>query len=259
MFKNMNNHHIKMKKRGIGHHLDWIIGISLFMLYVIFMIVTLKPGIQPLHKGDTLLSIIQDRFTNATTWNVTKLELNINSAGCSSGIIYCSLNFPFSYDNSHTKIYNKADNSDAIFSISEPTIYIKSCDGLGTSFTPTKLKIIYSKEITGTGSSGSCSGGCCDSPSYIYGIPELITGLSEDKIDELEINANTNYEKLKNELNYPVTNDFNITIDVKGHKYEISNKNGPPQNINVYVRQFPEFILDSTGERIPVTLTITVW
>jgi len=258
MFKNTNCVQRPMKKRGIGHHLDWIIGISLFMLYIVFLIVTLKPGIQPLHKGDTLLSIIQDRFTNATTWNVTKLELNIKDAGCSGSIIYCSLDFPFSYDNSHTKIYNEADNSGALFSISG-NLNIESCEGSGIAFTSAKFKIINSGEISGTGSSSnSCSGNCCNDPIYVYGIPELITGLSENKIEILEADAITDYETLKKDLNYPITNDFIITGKGGAHSFEIK-KVDPPQNTNVYVKQFPEFILESTGDRTPITLTITVW
>ena len=250
-----------MEKRGIGHHLDWIIGISLFILYILFVIVTLKPGVQPLQKGSTLVDIVQDRFIQNVTWNITKLELNIKSAGCSGSIIYCSLPFPFSYDNPHTKVYNEADNSDADFSISGSTLYVQSCypvDGLGTAFVPGKFKIIYSDEIVGAGS-GSPSGTFCTNPTYTFGIPELITGLSEDKIQALADAATTDYEQLKKDLNYPLTNDFIIEIDKDGSITAINEKIAPPSNANVYVRQFPEFILDESGERTPVILRIKVW
>ncbi len=247
-----------MEKRGIGHDLDWIIGISLFILYMLFVIVTLKPGVEPLHKGDTLINIIQDRFIQNVSWSITQLELNIKTADCNQNTVYCSLDFPFSYDNLHTNLYNQKNILGIdTFSITESNLYVQSCNG-EVSLAPIKFNILYSGEITGTGSPNTPSDTFCTNPSYTYGIPELLTGLSETKIQKLVDASITDYEKLKKDLNYPITNDFNITVSDGTHNFEIS-KVAPPSNANVYVRQFPEFILKDNGERVPVTLKIEVW
>lgn len=259
MFKNTNSFQKQMKKRGIGHHLDWIIGISLFMLYLVFLIVTLKPGIQPLHKGDTLLSIIQDRFITNVTWNVTRIPLSVTSHCGVTSKGFIKIQFPFSgWINSKTKMVDDSGIPLSQFDISPSGLMFTN---IFIEPLPSTKKFYLSNsiELNGNGNSITSSSLCLDTDlTYVYGIPELITGLSKSKIDGLKDNANTDYEKLKSNLNYPITNDFIITGKGEGINFEIK-KVEPPQNVNVYVRQFPEFILDSTGERIPITLTISVW
>ncbi|MBS3155177.1 hypothetical protein J4404_01625 [Candidatus Woesearchaeota archaeon] len=66
-----------MQKRGISHHLDWIIGITLFMFFIVFVIATIKPGVQPLHSKDVLLNIIQDKFIENVTWEIQDYIMNL--------------------------------------------------------------------------------------------------------------------------------------------------------------------------------------
>ncbi|MBU0963407.1 MAG: hypothetical protein KKD48_05890, partial [Nanoarchaeota archaeon] len=222
-----------------------------FMLYILFMIVTLKPGIQPLHTGDTLLSIIQNNFIESITLEITKVPLNAKVKSTCLGLPNVNIPFPFDWTREKTKMVNK-NNQNISFNIQSSNLifdYAPTADSILREY-----YLLNSEEFSG---SSELSGGCSDSMvlEYIYGVPELLTGLSQDKIDSLDAKP---YEQLKEELNYPLTNDFNITIN-NGASNEISSGRAPPTNANVYVKQFTDFILEDTGEKVPVTVTIKVW
>ena len=85
-----------MDKKG-GGHVDWIISIGIFLIYLLSMFVLIKPGIIPTHDSDTLLDIIEENvredffvalsFDNDPTnddvggfyWTLNKLPLFVNS------------------------------------------------------------------------------------------------------------------------------------------------------------------------------------
>ena len=69
-----------LNKRGIGHEIDWIIGIGLFLVSVIFIFVLFRPGITKLYDSETLLDIIQDGFNNDTEWSLTNVPIFIYPA-----------------------------------------------------------------------------------------------------------------------------------------------------------------------------------
>src|SRR3989338_4697839 len=112
-----------MEKRGIGHHLDWIIGISLFILYILFVIVTLKPGVQPLQKGSTLVDIVQDRFMQNVIWKVTKVPLSITSSCSSMSKSYIKIinNYP-NFNNIHTNMVDANGQNINEFEISSSNL-----------------------------------------------------------------------------------------------------------------------------------------
>lgn len=236
-----------MNKRGVSEHLDWIIGMSLFMLYILFMVITLKPGIQPLHTGDTLLSIIQNNFIDNVTWNITRVPLNLVASPTSGCENLFSIDFPFNWIN-NIKIYN--NNIPVEFGMSGSSLVIF----YGNQVVGKKEYIILHSDDESFSGAVSQKTGCTNGVTYIYGIPELLTGLSDLRISGLVTNANEDYEKLKTKLNYPITNDFTILVDGLAIHDVV-----PPSNANVYVRQFTDFILKNTGEKIPVTVTIKVW
>ncbi len=64
-----------MNKRGVGGHVDWIIGIGLFLVYVALIFAFFKPGIEEVFQSDTLLDIVETNFHMASTWNLTRTPL----------------------------------------------------------------------------------------------------------------------------------------------------------------------------------------
>lgn len=242
-----------MQKRGISHHLDWIIGITLFMFFVVFVIATIKPGVQPLHSKDVLLNIIQDQFEENVTWEIQRVPLNIIAHSCVNSIqLTAPIEFPFNWNNQNTKVYNKLNNNPIGFSISGSTLIVEFVSGNAE-----QDYFILQSDEENFGSGTSIISICIkDDVTSIYGVPETLTGLSQDKIDILK---NYNYDQLKIDWKYPITSDFNITINLEGHIYEVSSGKAPASNAEVYVKQYTDFILEEDGEKIPAMVTIKAW
>ncbi|MBI2148547.1 hypothetical protein HYU23_02610 [Candidatus Woesearchaeota archaeon] len=69
-----------LNKRGIGHEIDWVIGMGLFLTSVIFIFVIFRPGVTKIHDPKTLLDIIQDGFNNDTYWTITNVPVFLHPA-----------------------------------------------------------------------------------------------------------------------------------------------------------------------------------
>lgn len=50
-----------INKKGDGH-VDWIISIGIFLVYLLGMFVLIKPGVMPVYDYDTLLDIVEEHF-----------------------------------------------------------------------------------------------------------------------------------------------------------------------------------------------------
>ena len=60
------------QKKGISGHIDWILGIAMFLLAIGSMIVLFKPGVTPTTNADTMINLVQDNFISDTEWTITK-------------------------------------------------------------------------------------------------------------------------------------------------------------------------------------------
>ena len=62
-------------KKGIGHEVDWILGVGLFIMSVAFIFILFKPGITPVHDSQTLLNIVQDGFEDSVSWEIVQVPI----------------------------------------------------------------------------------------------------------------------------------------------------------------------------------------
>ena len=68
-----------MLKRGIGGHVDWIIAMGLFLVFITSLFVFFKPGITPLYQPEILLNIVEKNFINETELRITKIPIFVQS------------------------------------------------------------------------------------------------------------------------------------------------------------------------------------
>ena len=66
-----------MQKKGISGHIDWILGIAMFLLAIGSMIVLFKPGVTPATNADTMINLVQDKFISDTEWTIIKQPIFI--------------------------------------------------------------------------------------------------------------------------------------------------------------------------------------
>ena len=225
-------------KKAIEHHLDWIIGVGIFLLFTVFILATLKPGYQKTKEGEILLSILEDKIEENLTWKVEKVPLNVSRVSeCQESCI--SLHWPY--------YTNKVKVLEVDFSISNGKLIINS-KNLGT------YTVLISEGFPSAQDGGSCS---CEDVEYIYGVPEVLEGYSEQKINALVTNYNENYENLKHEWNFPGYRDFKITF--KWDEISKSVGKDPPENMQVYVKVIHDNLLTKNGTLEHLVITLETW
>ncbi len=72
-----------INKKGIGQEIDWILGVGLFLISIIFIFIVFRPGITPVYDAKTLLDIVQDGFIEDISWNITTVPIFVYPANSS--------------------------------------------------------------------------------------------------------------------------------------------------------------------------------
>ena len=68
-----------MNKRGIAEHVDWVIAVAIFFVYLTIILTFFKPGIKPMINPNTLLNIVEDNFKQDVTWTLVKTPIFLYS------------------------------------------------------------------------------------------------------------------------------------------------------------------------------------
>ena len=62
-----------MNKKGT--HVDWVISMGIFIVYVFALFILLRPGIKPVHRPVTLLNVLEEGFREEVMWTVKVVPL----------------------------------------------------------------------------------------------------------------------------------------------------------------------------------------
>jgi hypothetical protein len=67
-----------MNKRGASHT-DWAISMAIFIVYILLMIIFLKPGVAAIYKPEGLMQLVETNFFDETNWVVRETWLDIDT------------------------------------------------------------------------------------------------------------------------------------------------------------------------------------
>ena len=66
----------KIKKRG-STHVDWVMSIGIFLIYLLALFIIIKPGVREIYSEDTLLSIVENNVKGNIVWTIKETPLFI--------------------------------------------------------------------------------------------------------------------------------------------------------------------------------------
>ncbi|MAG50886.1 hypothetical protein CL621_04605 [archaeon] len=280
-----------MKKGTI--HLDWVISIGIFLLYILFFFVFITPFYKPdTQEGVNTLDILEDNLRKEVYWNITRMPIFIIDCSECVGLAvedFCLPSFPFGNWGQNEIIFTEDFNNpvNINFEIND------NCGSDGTdpgdghdiddftfsyniaTINKKTFWIIYNEgENYGNGewSNGDCYNYIGEPPicnfltyaesggdyEYFYGLDEKIFGISESKFSGL------NYDDIKSKWNFPEGAEFWIEMEyVDGDKgiiepFPFGNKNHYEQ-ADVYVREWGDYILDKYGIKEAIKINVGVW
>ncbi len=284
-------------KKGASH-VDWAISIGIFLIYVLGLIVFLRPGIQPLLNEDVLIKIVQNNFNNETYLTVGMAPLLINLTNAPTGRYSVQINkgFPYDWTKENVSILDQYGSHLPTY-IRQSTCDINGCDLIFDAnverYTINKFTILHSSAFYPNASASSLNGSLIvienydpvlqkGNFTYSIGVNEDIKGVYLPYLDNfLKSYTNTSsYPNLKKKWKFPDTREFafylcnnknawnycyanptNGPYDGATLNFDSSlyNITAPSKDTNIFVKEYKDWIINRKGERIIVRILIQVW
>ncbi len=280
-------------KKAVAH-LDWMISMAIFLMFLLSIFVFFKPGAEPAYHKDYLISILEDKLRDETYYSIERMPISGEVTAVEENIQYARFeflgNFPICGDKNKFRVIDTSFNS--------VQFDIKSINCAGSSragiidiaysipkdtLTKVKFYLLYSKDFLPVGQGVNCiitpqqpgeEKNCVKMPAFTLGVSEIVKGMNSKKLDyDLNIDnepdggwlgyiANNYGEELKKEFVYPAAKDFKFCID------NLDDKNCSPNNtikaipidVAVYAKEIKETALkeDTTLGRV-YTISLRAW
>ncbi|MEK6937170.1 MAG: hypothetical protein AABW58_03815 [Nanoarchaeota archaeon] len=276
-------------KRG-GIHVDWAISMGLFLVYVILLFIVIKPGSYPIHKPESLFTIVENTFLSNTQINIKDVQFSVTHCieGREVKLDDRNNNYKFSeikkIDTSTSTILTKEGEqaTNGVNVGGSATIYCTNAGGYTPWIddAPKKfLAISYQKELKKDNDPASlpkyeieCVTKSATAPKASPGkeckaklgaVTEYI-GFYKEYIDEIETKSN-NFEQLKKDWGFPLDSNFKITVVRKETEAEddikIFDRLNPeaPEGVSVFIKEFDAVLLNKYNEREKIRITIIIW
>ncbi len=275
-----------MKKKG-ATHVDWIISISMFIIFVLFLFILIQPSFTPVYDLSELANSVDSYLKKAGEWNLDKTAIFLgDSSGQPQGVIYIKDQWPFDYDvstpdkfaifdknlneiNSRININGNLLTADEVWFLGTPgnfywLYYSFDASFSHTTFANNDYQYVYDDLIN-------------NNIDYELGATESLIGFNIDKLNDLAIICQNDYETAKDMFGLPETKefaiyyvydqanaiyDFEMTEGICNWDYDINNPYtnvAPYEQANIYVKEYLYWILEANGDTTPILINIRVW
>ena len=235
--------------------MDWAISMGLFIIYILSLIIFLRPGLEEVADRTILLDILEDGFKNCTKHEFEKTPIIVNTSQISDKYAL-EINFvpKFPFDGEETGFTMMDKNLVQIpFKLNNKKINFNATI-IGNDF-KNLFWLVYKKDsgfnnIPPEGNPININ----SDPNfhYVLGITEYLEGIDENILDDLETE-----EGIRNLFNYPEQNGFLINITKDGTTREYQE--GEFNEENIFVKETKDFILYEDGTREKITINFRVW
>lgn len=241
-----------MDRKGLSY-VDWVISLGTFLIAVMFIIVLIRPQLEPKEEKESLLTVVEQGFYTATEWTVketpvivTKLQKEYTDAGTTQKArVYIN----------HSKEYKGIliQPPASKLSIAGNNPWVIECTAtLCTNELLTLIVVpidMHTQELPELDS--RCSPSTATICDATLGATLSTKGISQTALTQLTTKS---YETLKKEWNVPEEKNFAIFIDGTA---VIASPSQP--QANVYVKEQPYWKSDDHNNRTPIKITFKVW
>lgn len=242
-----------------GGHVDWVISMGIFIVYVLALFILLRPGIKPVYRPTDLLNNLQANFENDIMWTVKTIPLFVRT--CKPGAAGRTTEIIVDDQNNFWRISKAYLGNDPDNAVIMPL----SCIG-EISYFREIVTLIFEQTFKPYSSSNfpklklTCSD---EDPTYCVaelGVFENINGLNPTMLTDITSDSVEAYKTLKTRWGIPEDKEFSIYIDrnVDGAIEKIIGAD-PFEKANVFVRRIESQIVEPIGTTTPVAVYLRVW
>jgi hypothetical protein len=227
-------------KRGITG-VEMIVSFTIFVSFLVFIFVYMNPLNLPASK--TLLTSLESAVAENSTIDIDLRPFAINDKGVFEDCFYIENDFGDKF------FITDVNDVKVDFGISGEEVLIK---------TQGKFYNVYIGLGQGTFDASGCStsallkkgdaGTNFDHPGWEYSLSVIRKKrfYHKESLEGLKSAYEEDYNKLKQELKFPVTSDFSIIVFDSG-KSEIISMTRVMPRVNILVKEFPVEIVDDEG------------
>lgn len=242
-----------MNKKGT--HVDWVISMGIFTLYVFALFLFLRPGIKPVHKPVTLLDALERHFNEEVMWEIKKVPLFIRkcSGTTDTGEVANSI---WIKDGGNCWSSSKVEDPDY------PTkefpgneIVCAEADFIRSQLSIPFYFYFYTnqEEICVPNFVYDCVISNPENCEADIGVPEDIKGIRSTsfnalKSDEYDI-IRSRWEGISVGKEFAIFDDDGV--------YIVGKK--PPEVVDVFVRKITTQIVDKQGVVTPIGIFLQIW
>ncbi|MBI2673216.1 hypothetical protein HYX19_03070 [Candidatus Woesearchaeota archaeon] len=284
-------------KKGASH-VDWAISMGIFLVYIIGLIIFLRPGVQPILNGDTLINLVQNNLDNETYLKVGKAPLLINLTNAAAGkySIHINKGFPYDWAKENVSIINRYGDHLPTY-IRSSTCDVNGCDLIFESeierYTINQFVILHSSAFYPNSSAGSLNASLVvvenydpilrqGNFTYSIGVNEDTKGIFLPSLSAFvnSYNSLSSYQELKNKWKFPDTNAFTVYLCNDKYTWDycysnisqgpfdgatldfkamLYNLTAPSKDVNVFAKEYKSWVINRKGERILIRILIRIW
>lgn len=248
-------------------HVDWAISMGIFLVYLIGLFILLRPGVTPVHKPESLLSILKEKFNEEVVWEVREIPI-ILQEDCRGeqvgGRWYGpEIKLEISEDWKFSSVIKPKPEPDGV----KWNNGILSCSSEKCEYRIEKpageigYNVVYYPNKKNWGSSDLTlktkpeTEGYCDKVTLGASISKI--GINEEWLAEL---GKEEYKSVKEEWGFPDDKEFAIYYGEDEDELIKLIGAEETQGVNIFINQFKTQYVGSGGEiTIPVIVNLRVW
>jgi len=276
-----------MNKKGLSH-VDWVISMGMFILYVMFMLLFIKPGVTSMFKDENLVGIVENNLFEEGYVSIEKIPVYVVLKDLSDGQDPAgSIGPPYNIKvDNFKRVLSSGSNVNNIYVVNsdnESVAHTLSGDDLvityqksgsdvvdwSPSLTPVLFWVYYSNNFTYDGVKivlGDYLTEAGDNVDVSRGTSIKSEGFKEDYLSVL-CNDADDYEILKSKWGYPSSREFSYYV-VESEEVSYSQNDiifgcnyltEPGQQSNVYVKEIRDVFLDNMGNKQGIVINMRTW
>lgn len=257
-------------KRGASH-VDWVISMGIFLVYVVALFVFLRPGVTVEHKPLAMLDLLENNIKNEVYVNLKETPVHVESCWYKKDPVTGT-------PQGDSTLTIRDDNSAWDFVKVEPSGYRWSTGGSSAELKCGVDNQIESPGIdfylsylpkikTGKPSlSLECDGTCeaelraTENSDFVYEL--WLDNVKQYWLDEPGLDDSLVYDKIKEKFGFPEVKDFIIKVkkDTSNEYVLIGSSEPKPEQANIYIIEWKDSYIDSAGNVAgEIIVHIEVW
>jgi hypothetical protein len=237
-----------LKEKKAVSHIEMAISFGMFILFVFFLLVYLKP-IRTQNISDVLIDAVITGLEKNATIQLIELSVTLKASVAEDCF---SITNPFATTNPRNMFIKDENDNLLKFTFDNDNIKIEKSGNF--------YYIFFAEETFDPVSSPTEPCTSLNTSDYEYAASKTYELFSSSKLEEIVQNYSNNYEELKKSFNFPVNYDFTVKIMLMTTKQEIfSMERAKPEKVEVVAQEVPMEILQRDGSILRTIANVQVW